>query len=154
MESYLIWYIVGGALLILEALSPGTFIFICFGLAGLLVALADQFSDLTMMQLLIGYFVLSFLLLIVVKPFLQSSFKMQSSKAKSYAEKLVGQEAMVFKSITKVEPGTVQLYDAGEIWHAKSEDGSEIGQGTTVQILAVDGNQLIVKSTVANVENN
>ena len=33
MESYLVWYISAGLLLITEAFTPGLFLFICFALA-------------------------------------------------------------------------------------------------------------------------
>jgi membrane protein implicated in regulation of membrane protease activity len=62
----------------------------------------------------------------------------------SYAERLIGREAMVFKTITKMEPGVVKLLDFDETWLANSANGSEIGQGTSVKIVRLDGNHLVV----------
>jgi len=148
MDSYLIWYIVAGILLLFEAFSPGVFIFICFAAASLVAGIVDQFSDLGLTTLLIIALVLSTINLLLIKPVLKSIIKMPDSEQTLYANQLLGREAMVFKAITAAEPGLVKLIDFDETWMAKSVDGSEIGQGTAVEIVELQGTTVIVKSKV------
>lgn len=147
MATYLLWYIVSGLLLLIEAFTPGLFIFVCFAMATLITGIVDQISDLNLEQLLILNLVLSILFLIFIKPLLKLLVKIPKSEEMLYANKLVGQEGMVFRPITKTQIGAVKLFDVDEIWLAKSDDGSEIGQGTTVKVDRVDdGNHLIIKT--------
>lgn len=146
MESYLMWFIVAGVLLLAEALSPGAFISACFALSALIVGTLDFVLILDLKISIAIFFVTSFVFLLTVKPLLRSLIKLPKSEATYYSNKLIGQEAMVFKAIAQNQPGTVKLYDADEAWIAKSKDGSEIGVGTTVKIVEVEGNHLIVES--------
>lgn len=145
MESHLIWYIIAGFLLLAEAFTPGMFIFICFAIATLICGVLDQVFVLDIKVLLAIDLVLSLALLVFVKPILKTIIKMPKSSETLYANKLVGHEAMVFKPISKNETGMVKLLDIDETWLAKSKDGSEIGQGTTVKVVEVDGTHLVVE---------
>lgn len=147
MESHLVWYIISGFLLLAEAFTPGMFIFICFAIATMICGVVDQVFAFDIKVLLAIDLVLSVLLLVFVKPILKTIIKMPKSAETLYANKLVGHEAMVFKSITKTETGMVKLLDIDETWLAKSQDGSEIGQGSTVKVVQVDGTHLIVQQS-------
>lgn len=147
MQTYLLFYIIAGLLLFVEAFTPGTFLFICFAIATAFVGVLDHCFDLSL-EILLGIgLVSSLILLFTVRPFLKLVLKMPSQKDPShygsYPERLIGKEAMVFKAISSHEPGLVKLYDFDETWLAKSQ--SAIGQGATVKILSIDGNQLIVE---------
>lgn len=147
MESHLVFYIIAGLLLITEAFTPGTFLFICFAVATAMTGLVDQLTDLTLVPLLAVDLVLSLMMLFFIRPILKTIIKIPHEgdpNFGSYSEKLVGREAMVFKEIKKTETGVVKLLDFDETWLAKSSDGSEIGHGVTVKIEKVDGNHLIV----------
>lgn len=148
MQMYMAFYIIAGLLLIVEAFTPGTFIFVCFAASTLAVAVIDQFIGLTLMQALGLVLVFSLITLFTVRPLLRTIIKIPAEidprNFGSYSEKLIGREAMVFKAINAHELGVVKLYDFDETWLAKSESGSEIGQGTTVRIKAIEGNHLIV----------
>ncbi len=146
MESYLIWYIVAGIMLLAEALTAGTFIFICFALSALLIGVIDQFSDLGIIYEVSAYFVITGIFLITIKPLLKSIIHIPKSEDTTYSKKLIGQEAMVFKPISRAQMGTVQLFEAGETWLAKSSDGNDIGQGSTVKIVSVEASILTVKA--------
>ncbi len=61
-----------------------------------------------------------------------------------YPNNLIGKEAMVFKAISHSEMGAVRPLDSDETWLAKSADGRDIGQGTTVMIQAIESNHLVV----------
>lgn len=147
MDSFLLWYIVAGSLLIFEAFTPGIFLFICFAVATVITGLVDQFTDFDFKVLLGLDLVLSLVALFTVRPLLKLLIKIpkqDQGEFGSYSEKLVGKEGMVFKAIGGHEPGAVKLFDIDETWLAKSHDGSVIGQGSTVKIVEVDGNHLIV----------
>lgn len=147
MESHLVFYIIAGLLLITEAFTPGTFLFICFAIATAITGLVDQFTSLDLVWLLGIDLTLSVLFLFFIRPILKTIIKIPHEgdpNYGSYAEKLVGREAMVFKEIKKAEPGVVKLLDFDETWLAKSADGSTLAQGLTVKIQSIDGNHLIV----------
>ena len=148
METHLVFYLIAGLLLVTEAFTPGIFIFICFAIGVAIAGLVDQFTELTLTPLLGIALGASVLLLFLVRPFLKIAIKIpdqSKEEGKSYSEKLVGKEAMVFKSISEFEPGVVKLVDYDETWLAKSCDKTTIGQGTAVVIEAIDGNHLYVR---------
>ncbi len=149
MEAYLIWYMFAGALLVLEAFSPGLFIFVCFALGAILAGLSTQLAFMAKagfsIQSQLGFFLASSLVfLFFVKPILKSIIKIPNSAEGLYPQRLIGQEAMVFKTISSSEMGAVRLLDSDETWLAKSANGVEIGQGSTVTIKAIEANHLIV----------
>jgi len=149
MHSYLWFYIIAGLLLVTEAFSPGMFIFVCFAIATAITGVVDQLSNFNFATLLGIDLALSLLVLFTVRPLLKLVVKIPKEapgEYGSYAERLIGKEAMVFKAITSHEAGVVKLLDFDEQWLARSEDSSEIGQGTAVTIKSLQGNFLIVKA--------
>lgn len=149
MDSYLIFYVIAGLLLLFEAFSPGLFIFICFAVATAVTGVIDHLTNLGLDSLLGILLVLSVINLFAVRPFLMKFMKpkdLDPTKLGTYVKDLIGKEAMVFKKILPHEMGVVKLYDFDETWLAKSQDGSEIGQGTTVTIKAIQSNHLVVQA--------
>ena len=148
MPLHLLHYMIAGFLLLVEAFSPGTFLFICFALATAITGAIEHIWHLGLKIDLAIDLALSVLFLFTVRPFLKSVVKipaeMDPQNFGSYSEKLIGREAMVFKPVTKLEPGLVKLLDFDETWLAKPSDDSEIGQGATVLIEKIDGNHLVV----------
>ena len=132
--------------MIIEAFVPGLFIFICFAAAALVTGLIDQMTDFSLEFLLGIDLLLSVIFLLLLKPFLQRIIKMpaQSGSYNSYPFRLEGQEGMIFKSIVGGQTGAVKLLDVDETWLAKSENHSDIGHGTSIVVLRVEGNHLIV----------
>ncbi len=150
MPLHLLLYVIAGLLLLIEAFTPGTFIFVCFAVASFITGLVVNFIQIDITWVLALDLVLSVVCLLTVRPLLKMVVKIPAESDPhnygSYAEKLIGREAMVFKTITKMEPGVVKLLDFDETWLANSVDGSEIGQGCSVKIEKLDGNHLIVKA--------
>ena len=56
---------------------------------------------------------------------------------------MVNKNGVVVKDITSVHYGQVKVN--GDTWTAVSSDGSELLEGTEVNVLAVDGVKLVVK---------
>lgn len=145
MQENVIWYMLAGGLLILEAFTPGMFLFVCFALAALLVGFVHQIFALSFVWQLGLFLVSSTIALIMVKPLLKTMITMPRSEELLYANQLIGKQAMVFKEITAAEMGAVKLFDVDETWLAKANDSKELAQGTTVKILELQGNHLIVE---------
>jgi membrane protein implicated in regulation of membrane protease activity len=81
------------------------------------------------------------LLLIFTRPFAVKKFKM--GKEKTNVDSLVGKHVLVIKKISEFEKGEVKLN--GLIWAARSEDNTEIAEGSKCEVLRVEGVQLIVR---------
>lgn len=149
MPLHLIHYLLAGLLLLLEAFSPGTFLFICFALAAFVTGALEHIGHFGLTVDLALDLALSVIFLFTVRPFLKTVIKIPAQldphNYGNYSEKLIGREAMVFKPISKMEPGVVKLLDFDETWLAKSQDGLPIGQGATVVIKEIEGNHLVVR---------
>jgi membrane protein implicated in regulation of membrane protease activity len=148
MESYLVFYILAGVLLVIEAFTPGTFLFICFAFGVAVMGLCDQFTNFNFTYLMAVNLGASLMALLLLRPFLKliikSPAQLDPKNYGSYPEKLINREAMVFKAIVGHEMGLVKLYDFDETWLAKSASGKDIGQGSTVVIKGMEANHLLV----------
>ncbi|MGP1459545.1 MAG: NfeD family protein [Treponema sp.] len=90
-------------------------------------------------QLLI-FVTLTLVLLIFTRPLAVKKLKI----SKTNVNELAGQTVIVVKKIGTIEKGEVKS-SSGVVWSAKSQDGSEIAEGTPCLIAAVTGNTLEVK---------
>jgi membrane protein implicated in regulation of membrane protease activity len=81
------------------------------------------------------------LLLIFTRPLAVKKFKM--GKEKTNVDSLVGKHALVIKTVGEFEKGEVKVN--GLIWAARSENNTEIAEGTKCEILRIEGVQLIVR---------
>ena len=81
------------------------------------------------------------LLLIFTRPLAVKRFRM--GKEKTNVDSLAGKHALVIKTITEFERGEAKIN--GLIWAARSEDNTEITEGTKCEIVRVEGVQLIVR---------
>jgi len=95
-------------------------------------------------QLLI-FLVISAVLLIFTRPLAIKKLKM--GREKTNVDSLAGKHALVIKKITEFESGEAKIN--GQIWTARSEDSSEIPEGTKCEIMRVEGVQLIVRKLEA-----
>lgn len=85
--------------------------------------------------------ILTVALIIFTRPFAVK--KLKNGKEKTNVNTMIGEEVLITKSISKFEKGEAKAKN-GVIWTAKTADGSELTQGTTVKVTAVDGNTLTV----------
>ena len=151
MEAYLLWYMFAGLLLVLEAFSPGMFLFVCFALGALLAGLSQQLAIMSAatlsLQSQLGVFLAATVMaLLFIKPILKTIIKIPNSAAGLYPNNLIGKEALVFKAISHSEMGAVRPIDTDETWLAKSVNGVDIAQGTMVTIKSIEANHLLVSS--------
>jgi len=91
-------------------------------------------------QILI-FLAISALLLIFTRPLAVKKFKI--GREKTNVDSLVGKHALVVKTISEFERGEAKIN--GQIWTARSEDSTEITEGSKCEILRIEGVQLIVR---------
>ncbi len=95
-------------------------------------------------QLLI-FALITILLIVFTRPF--AIKKLRIGKDKTNVNTMIGEEVLITKSITKFQKGQAKAKN-GVIWTAKSEDESEILEGSTCIITAVEGNTISVKNNI------
>jgi len=93
------------------------------------------------------FLVISSLLLVFTRPLVKKKFKI--GRVKTNVDSLIGKHALVTKTISEFERGEAKIN--GLVWSAKSEDNSEITEGSKCKILRIEGVQLIVRKITEEV---
>lgn len=132
MEIYKIWAIVGFLFLFVEILTPSMFFLPLGGAAFFAAVAAFKYPDNYWIQG--GVFALfAVLFFITVRPFMRK--KEDGDEQTGVEAKYIANEALVTKDIgTEHTDGIGEIKIYGEIWQAKSADGSEIKAGEMVKI--------------------
>jgi membrane protein implicated in regulation of membrane protease activity len=107
-------------------------------------ALVMVFLSFTKMPLTVQFLIflaIAALLLIFTRPLAIKKFKI--GREKTNVDSLVGKHALVIKTIGEFERGEAKIN--GLIWSARSEDNTEITEGSKCEILRIEGVQLIVR---------
>ena len=139
--SWGIWIIIGIILLITEFFTMG-FVAIFFAIAAIATGIVSIFTDSISIQLLV-FCLTSLITAAFGRPVLKKFFKIDEEAQPSNVHAMVNKNGVVVKDITSTQYGQVKVDD--DIWTAVSSDGSEIFEGTGVNVLAVDGVKLVVK---------
>lgn len=141
MQYWIGWAIVAVICVIAEIMTEGFFI-VWFGLGAGVSALAAYFGASLAWQftLFIGT---SAALVLSTKKLTAQVFK-RGQELKTNINALPGSMALVTETIPEQGSGMVKVN--GEIWAAKSNDGSRIPAGVTVKVLRVVGVHVIVDS--------
>ena len=131
-------------LIILFCVIEGiTFGLVCIwfavGSIAALIASAIGFSPLIQYAVFV---VASVALLIFTRPLL-SRFLI-TRKASTNADRLIGMTGMVTTDIDPIS-ASGQVKVDGQVWSAKTTDGSKIGSGVEVDIIDISGVKLVVK---------
>lgn len=137
-----IWLIVAGVSFIIEIITVGFLVF-WFGIGALLTMIVSLiFPDNILLQTTI--FVLSSTLLIfLTKPFIEKFAKLDK-KVVTNAYSIIGKKGIVLQDINPTY-GIGQIKVAGEVWSAKTIDGSTIEKGTQIEVQKIDGVKAIVE---------
>lgn len=139
--SWGIWIIIGIILLIIEFFTMG-FVAIFFAIAAIATGIVSIFTDSISIQLLV-FCLTSLITAAFGRPVLKKFFKIDEESQPSNVHAMVNKNGVVVKDITKSQYGQVKVN--GDTWTAVSSDGSELLEGTEVNVLAVDGVKLVVK---------
>jgi len=111
-----------------------------FAIAALLMVFLSFLEIPLTVQILI-FLAIATLLLIFTRPLVVKKFKI--GREKTNVDSLVGKHALVIKNIGEFERGEAKVN--GQIWTARSEDNTEITEGSKCEILRIEGVQLIVR---------
>ncbi len=132
MAVYQIWIIVGFLFLFIELAAP-TLFFLNLALGAFFGAIAAYFTPSIAIQVAV-FAVVSTISLIFLRPFLLKS--KTKSEATGIEGKYIGKEAQVIQKIGEEgTSGTGKIKIYGEVWDARTEDGSAVETFEMVKIL-------------------
>lgn len=140
MPDWVIWVIVGAALLAGELFTLGILLGLV-GLAALLAAVVALAGAGAALQ--IGAFILASLaLLLVVRPVAKRHLRRMPAISRTGTAALLGQQALVLRTVD-VNGGLVRI--GGEIWTARAYDESQtIEPGARAEVMKIDGATALV----------
>ena len=138
VQSYWIWMGIAVIMAVIEGLTMGLTT-IWFAIAALVMVFVSFLPIPLVFQIMI-FLAISSGLLFFTRPIAIKKFK--TGKVKTNVDSLVGMAALVTKQITEFDRGEVKLN--GQIWSAKSEDGSTLQEGTKCEVVRIEGLQAIV----------
>ena len=107
---------------------------------GALVMVFLSFLPIPLPFQIIIFLTISAILLYFTRPLAIKKFK--TGKEKTNVDSLVGMNALVTKKITEFDRGEVKLN--GQIWSAKTQDGSTLEEGIKCEVVRIEGVLAIV----------
>ncbi|MCL2441382.1 MAG: NfeD family protein [Treponema sp.] len=144
IDSHWIWLGLTILFAVIEGLTLGLTT-IWFALAALIMVFISFLPVPLVFQAMI-FLVISAVLLFFTRPLAIKKFK--TGNVKTNVDSLAGKTALVTKQITEFERGEIKVN--GQIWSARSEDGSILTEGTKCEIIRIEGVQAIVKVFIEN----
>jgi membrane protein implicated in regulation of membrane protease activity len=114
-----------------------------FAIAALIMVFLSFLKIPLAVQVLI-FLAISAVLFIFTRPLAIKKLKM--GKEKTNVDSLVGKHVLITKTIGEFEKGEAKLN--GLIWTARSENDTEIVEGTKCEVLRVEGVQIIVRPII------
>jgi len=144
MENmFILWIIVSAIFLIIEVGHPGLFFFIPFALGAFATGLVSLWFTSLAVQ---GFFFLAISAgaFFVLHSLLNVRHRMATGTQHTNVDALVGQHGIVVKSITPLNPGYVRVHS--EEWLARSTHDTNLDTGTIIEIVAVRGAHVLVRS--------
>ena len=143
VAPWIIWLIVAVASFILENFIPGFWVAI-HGIGALAAAPLAALGAGTTWQILV-FAVVSVIAGIFFRPLALKYFFKSSEKREANTNAMIGRKAKVISKITADEPGKAKI--GSEVWTAVPEnEGDTFEEGSMVEITAVDGAKIIVRS--------
>ena len=143
MEQYLwiIWLVIFVSMLVVESLGP-TLVSVWFALGALVALIISFIPGVAWWIELIVFVVVSATALLALRPVFKHLLK--RNVFKSNVDSMQGKRGYVTEDITYLVPGSVKLGDVK--WSAVPQDkNTTFIKGEVVEVVAVNGNKLIVK---------
>ena len=135
-----LWAVIAFICLILE-MTSGDFFLMCFAIGGVVTAALSPFTG---FYAQLGIFaVVSVVCLFTVRPVVLRWFHRNDSDRVSNADALLGREGRVREVIETDGYGRVAI--DGDVWKAKSADGTAIPEGTYVEVVNRESTIITVK---------
>ena len=139
-----IWLIVAGVCFIIEMMTVGFLVF-WFGIGALITMIVSFFFPENLLLQTSVFIISSTLLIFLTKPFVDK-FTKSDKKVKTNAYSIIGKKGIVTQDINPTQ-GIGQIKVAGEVWSAKTTDGSIIKKGSQIEIIQIDGVKAVVEPT-------
>lgn len=140
-----LWLIAAGVFFVVEIATTGFLIF-WLGIGSLIAMLTSFITDSIIIQTVV--FVISSCILIpLTKPLADKFTGKKAVPTNSYS--LINKHGIVTVDINPME-AVGQVKVNGEIWSAKTDDGSVITKGTEIEVVKIDGVKLIVSPIKVN----
>ena len=137
-----IWLIIAGVCFIIEMITTGFLVF-WFGIGALLTLIVSLiFPDNIILQTSV-FVISSTLLMFLTKPFVDK-FTKSDKKVVTNAFSIIGKKGIVTQDINEAH-SVGQIKVLGEVWSAKTDDGSTIEKGTQIEVIRIDGVKAIVE---------
>lgn len=136
-----VWLIVCLGMLVLEVITVGNLVSLWFSF-GALAALGTTFlTDSVAVQLAV-FAIVSVAALIMIRPMTKNLLR--GNVVSTNADRLIGRQFILNESINQDSWGKIKVH--GEEWSATTADQSSISAQTRVEVIAIEGVKLIVKS--------
>lgn len=139
MEIWTWWLIFAGMCFILEIATEG-FLVCWFGVGALAAMVTSFFVENWIIQLIV-FAVVSIILVLSTRK-LKSKFEPKETPTNVYT--IIGKKAVVSTTIDNIK-SVGQIKVDGDIWSAKNEEDEIIPEGSTVEILRIEGVKTVVK---------
>lgn len=138
-EMFWIWVAVCVLAIIFEIVTPAL-VSVWFVAGGVVALIMSCFEGVAWYWQLIAFLVVSLLCLFVLRPLAMKASERRQTEAN--AERLEKKTVRLKTAIT--EDGYGEVVINGVTWNARSRDGQPIDAGETVEIVAIDGNKVVV----------
>lgn len=140
-DMFWFWLTVAVIMAVIEGITPAlvTIWFMCGALGAMILSL---FTTSFPVQF-VFFALLSTVLLIFTRPIIKK-FITKGKTVSTNADRIIGQEGIVTEEIVNLE-NKGQITILGQIWSAKSQDGSNIQEGQKVTVSSIHGVKAIVK---------
>ena len=140
-DMFWFWLTVAVIMAVIEGITPALVtIWFMFG------ALAAMVLSIFMQSFAVQFAVfagVSAVLLIFTRPLVKKIFR-KTKTVYTNADRIIGQEGVVTEEISNLE-NKGQITVLGQVWSAKSQDGSIIPSDKTVTVCSIHGVKAIVK---------
>jgi len=134
-----LWLIAAGIFFIVEIATTGFLIF-WLGVGSIFAMITSFLTDSIIVQTIV-FVVSSCILIPLTKPLADKFTGKKSVPTNSYS--LINKRGIVTVDINPIE-AVGQVKVNGEIWSAKTDDGTIISKGTEIEVIRIDGVKLIV----------
>lgn len=141
VSSFWFWFTIGVLFLLGEIAVTGTFSMMILAVVSLVVAGCTFFVD-SIVVLCLLYGGLAILGVLLVKPVLQKTFRINETVRPSTIEAMIGKTAVVLTAIPADGKGTVKV--GYEEWSARTKETGGFAAGESVSVLSIDGTTLWV----------
>ncbi len=141
-----VWVVLALVLIALETVTVA-FIGIYLGVGALCAAVVAAFGGALWLQLVV-FAVVSAATLYLTRPALRSRF-VNAPLIPSNVPALVGRRGVIVVAIPAGTGGRGQVRVGTEDWSARSADEAAIGEGATIEVIAIEGVAVIVRAVTA-----